>query len=151
MGGMLAYLPFPLALYFVPLLGTPPEPGWLVYAISAGSGVGVATSFLLPWSLLPDTVDDAERQTGQRHEGLFYALFVFFGKLAASLSLGLSSLALELAGFDSSKPAAEQPAAVAETLRVLVGLLPCVLGCLAVAALSQYLSLIHISEPTRPY
>ena len=32
----------------------------------AGSGVGVATSFLLPWSLLPDTVDDAERETGER-------------------------------------------------------------------------------------
>jgi hypothetical protein len=26
----------------------------------------VATSFLLPWSLLPDTVDDAERETGER-------------------------------------------------------------------------------------
>lgn len=49
--GMLAYLPFPVALFMLPELGVPPEPRWLVYVISAGSGIGVATSFLLPWSL----------------------------------------------------------------------------------------------------
>jgi len=53
---------------------------------------------------------------------MLYALFVFFGKLAGSLSLGLSSLALDFAGFDADLE--DQPAAVGWTLRVLVGLAP---------------------------
>jgi Na+/melibiose symporter-like transporter len=61
--GMLAYLPFPMAMYFLPRLGSPPPAhlNWVIYLVAAGSGIGVATSFLLPWSLLPDTIDDAER------------------------------------------------------------------------------------------
>lgn len=146
MVGMLAYVPFPLAMFLVPDLGlgAPPQPGygWVIYVISVGSGMGVATSFLLPWSLLPDTIDEAERTTGQRHEGLFYSLFVFFGKLAASLSLGLSSLGLELAGFDGEADPPTQGGfqlpEVTMTLRVLVGIVPAVLALGAVAALWSY-------------
>ena len=33
---------------------------WVVYAVACGNGIGVATSFLLPWAMLPDTIDDSE-------------------------------------------------------------------------------------------
>jgi Na+/melibiose symporter-like transporter len=138
--GMLSFMPFSLALLFLPelapALGAPPEPRWLIYVVAAGAGIGVATSFLLPWSLLPDTVDDSERQTHERHEGMLYALFVFFGKLAGSLSLGLSSLALDFSGFDAELEV--QPPQVGWTLRVLVGLVPAVLAVGTVVALYFY-------------
>ena len=33
---------------------------WIVYTVACGNGIGVATSFLLPWAMLPDTIDDSE-------------------------------------------------------------------------------------------
>jgi hypothetical protein len=75
--------------------------------------------------------------TGLRHEGLFCALFVFFGKLAAGLGLAGSSLMLEFAGFNSEFGGV-QPPAVAFTLRVLVGLVPLVLVCISAGLLYFY-------------
>ena len=74
---------------------------------------------------------------GLRHEGLFCALFVFFGKLAAGLGLAGSSLMLEFAGFNSEF-GAEQPPSVAFTLRILVGLVPMVLVCISASLLYFY-------------
>ena len=39
------------------------------------------------------------RRSGEHHEGLFYAFFVFFNKMAAGLALLGSNLALEWAGY----------------------------------------------------
>lgn len=75
--------------------------------------------------------------TGLRHEGLFCALFVFFGKLAAGLGLAGSSLMLEFAGFNSEFGGV-QPPAVALTLRILVGLVPMVLVCISAGLLYFY-------------
>jgi glycoside/pentoside/hexuronide:cation symporter, GPH family len=75
--------------------------------------------------------------TGLRHEGLFCALFVFFGKLAAGLGLAGSSLMLEFAGFDSEF-GAQQPPSVALTLRFLVGIVPLVLVTISAGLLYFY-------------
>ena len=41
---------------------------WVVYAVACGNGIGVATSFLLPWAMLPDTIDDSElRSVSPKH------------------------------------------------------------------------------------
>jgi len=41
---------------------------WVVYAVACGNGIGVATSFLLPWAMLPDTIDDSElRSVSTKH------------------------------------------------------------------------------------
>ena len=98
--GLACYSPFPLALFLIEKELIDRIGVWIVYVVGLGSGIGVATSFLLPWAMLPDTIDHSEMLTGLRHEGLFCALFVFFGKLAAGLGLAGSSLMLEFAGFD---------------------------------------------------
>ena len=42
---------------------------WVVYAVACGNGIGVATSFLLPWAMLPDTIDDSElRSVRTKHQ-----------------------------------------------------------------------------------
>ena len=42
---------------------------WVVYAVACGNGIGVATSFLLPWAMLPDTIDDSElRSVRPKHQ-----------------------------------------------------------------------------------
>eukprot|EP00054_Salpingoeca_dolichothecata_P018043 m.110122 g.110122 ORF g.110122 m.110122 type:complete len:285 (+) comp22705_c0_seq5:280-1134(+) len=49
---------------------------------AAFTGIALSSMYLLPWSCLPDCVDESEYKTGMRKEALFYSFFVFFQKLA---------------------------------------------------------------------
>ena len=98
--GLAMWFPICLAFYFGPLAVD--RAPWMIYVIASGAGVGTGTVFLLPALMLPDCVDAAELMnpgTGAQHEGLFYAFFVFFNKLAAGLALAGSNWALEAAGY----------------------------------------------------
>jgi hypothetical protein len=122
--------------------------------------------------ILPVDVSDIDTHrdsiTSRCGRRLFYSLFVFFGKLAAGLGLGMSNFALEYAGYlvpcrtdqevysppgVPSGPDAEfscnclatpesfcgdQPPEVAEMLRILVGLVPASLGLLSLGLLWFY-------------
>lgn len=62
--GLACYSPFPALLFvindeFIQRTGV-----WIVYVVAVGSGIGVATSFLLPWAMLPDTIDQSEVTSG---------------------------------------------------------------------------------------
>jgi Na+/melibiose symporter-like transporter len=67
--GLAVFLPFVVTLYFLPRSGTDSFGNWQVYVVSAGAGIGIGTCFLLPWAMLPDTIDSSELISGSRHEG----------------------------------------------------------------------------------
>ena len=62
------------------------------YITAFFAGVGVATFYLVPWSMLPDVVDDAYLSMGIRMEEMYFGFFVFFSKFGAGMSLGVSTL-----------------------------------------------------------
>ncbi|XP_029975613.1 sodium-dependent lysophosphatidylcholine symporter 1-B-like [Salarias fasciatus] len=64
-------------------------------------GFSVATIFLLPWSMLPDVVDDfAVRHPSCKDlEPLFFSCYAFCSKLAGGLSVGLSTMTLQFVGY----------------------------------------------------
>ena len=64
------------------------------YIISFFAGTGVATFYLVPWSMLPDVVDAAYLSMGIRMEEIFFGFFVFFSKFGAGMSLGISTLGM---------------------------------------------------------
>ncbi len=57
----------------------------LMYVIAIMAGIGIATAYLVPWSMLPDVVDLDQLKTGERREGIFFALVVQLQKLALPL------------------------------------------------------------------
>ncbi|XP_028309260.1 sodium-dependent lysophosphatidylcholine symporter 1-B-like [Gouania willdenowi] len=67
-------------------------------------GFSVATIFLLPWSMLPDVVDDFfhKHPSCKNLEPLFFSCYAFFNKLAGGLSAGLSTLTLQFVGYNAS-------------------------------------------------
>ncbi|XP_020355399.1 sodium-dependent lysophosphatidylcholine symporter 1-B isoform X1 [Oncorhynchus kisutch] len=69
----------------------------VAYVVSVAAGVSVAAAFLLPWSMLPDVVDDfkVKNPDSSGHEAIFYSFYVFFTKFASGISLGISTLSLE--------------------------------------------------------
>uniref|UniRef100_A0A672UIH5 Major facilitator superfamily domain containing 2A n=1 Tax=Strigops habroptila TaxID=2489341 RepID=A0A672UIH5_STRHB len=61
------------------------------------AGCSMAVLYLLPWSMLPDAVDDFMlRNPGCLNlEALFYSFYVFFNKFAGGLAVGIATLSLQ--------------------------------------------------------
>ncbi|CAG5866254.1 unnamed protein product [Menidia menidia] len=108
------------------------------YLVSVAAGVSVAAAFLLPWSMLPDVVDDFKVKNPDihGHEALFYSFYVFFIKFASGLSLGISTLSLKFAGYVTGE--CSQPDSVSLTLKVLVSPVPVVLIAVGLLILRTY-------------
>ncbi|XP_071357206.1 sodium-dependent lysophosphatidylcholine symporter 1-B [Trachinotus anak] len=110
----------------------------VTYIVSFAAGVGVAAAFLLPWSMLPDVVDDFQVQNPNStgHEALFYSFYVFFTKFASGVSLGISTLSLDFAGYISR--GCSQPEEVHLTLKMLVSAAPVALIIIGLIILYFY-------------
>ncbi|XP_039977591.1 sodium-dependent lysophosphatidylcholine symporter 1-B isoform X2 [Xiphias gladius] len=110
----------------------------VTYIVSFASGVGVAAAFLLPWSMLPDVVDDFQVQNPNStgHEALFYSFYVFFTKFASGVSLGISTLSLDFAGYITR--GCSQPEEVHLALKVLVSAAPIALIIIGLVILYFY-------------
>uniref|UniRef100_A0A668AMB5 Major facilitator superfamily domain containing 2a-like 2 n=1 Tax=Myripristis murdjan TaxID=586833 RepID=A0A668AMB5_9TELE len=64
-------------------------------------GFSLATMFLLPWSMLPDVVDDfsTRNPSCKDLEPLFFSCYAFCTKLAGGLSAGISTMTLHFVGY----------------------------------------------------
>ncbi|XP_068272258.1 sodium-dependent lysophosphatidylcholine symporter 1-like isoform X2 [Nyctibius grandis] len=65
------------------------------------AGCSMAALYLLPWSMLPDAVDDfmLRNPSCPNLEALFYSFYVFFNKFAGGFAVGISTLSLHFAGY----------------------------------------------------
>ncbi|XP_076017802.1 sodium-dependent lysophosphatidylcholine symporter 1-B-like [Genypterus blacodes] len=108
------------------------------YILAMGAGVSVAAAFLLPWSMLPDVVDDFKVRNPKIHglEPIFYSFYVFFIKFASGVSLGVSTFSLQFAGYVTG--GCVQPEAVSTTLKVLVSPVPVVLIAVGLLIFTTY-------------
>ncbi|NEQ24782.1 MAG: MFS transporter, partial [Microcoleus sp. SIO2G3] len=99
----------------------------LLFLLAGLAGVGVATAYLVPWSMLPDVIELDELQTGQRREGIFYAFMVLLQKIGLALALFLVGQALGAAGFIEStpgQPLPTQPDSALLAIRLVIAPLP---------------------------
>uniref|UniRef100_A0A8C7YCR2 MFSD2 lysolipid transporter A, lysophospholipid n=1 Tax=Oryzias sinensis TaxID=183150 RepID=A0A8C7YCR2_9TELE len=110
----------------------------LSYVVSVAAGMSVGASYFLPWSMLPDVVDDFKvtNPNVHGHEAIFYSFFVFFTKFASGLSLGISTLCLKFAGYVTGS--CLQPESVSTTLKVLVSPFPIALIIVGLLILRMY-------------
>ncbi|XP_062854250.1 sodium-dependent lysophosphatidylcholine symporter 1-B-like, partial [Trichomycterus rosablanca] len=90
-------------------------------------GTSVATLFLLPWSMLPDVVDEFMLQNPgcSEMEPLFYSCSCFCNKLGGGLSAGISTMTLHLTGYKTG--ACSHSKEVILALRLLLAPIPIIL------------------------
>ncbi|ERN42447.1 Na+/melibiose symporter [Rubidibacter lacunae KORDI 51-2] len=107
-----------------------PDQIFWMYALGAMAGIGLATAYLVPWSMLPDAIDLDELQTGQRREGMFCALLVQLQKLGTALAIFLVGKTLEAAGYVARSGGDDlvlsQPDSALTAIRWILGPLPAI-------------------------
>jgi GPH family glycoside/pentoside/hexuronide:cation symporter len=113
----------------------------LLFILAILAGGGVSIGYLIPWSMLPDVIEQDELETGVRREGLFYGFFVFLQKFGLSLGLAISNFVLDAAGYitpvaGAAPPAQPEPVLLA--LRVFVSFLPAAVLLVSFLAVRAY-------------
>lgn len=109
--------------------------------LAALSGSGIATAYVIPWSMLPDVIENDQLRTGRRREGSFYAFASFFQKLATGAALWGMGQALARSGYLTPAGAGAlplQPRSALNAIRLFVGPVPTVLLVLAVVFALKY-------------
>jgi len=82
------------------------------------SGMGFSTHYVLPWAIIPDTVEYDYSRTGIRREGVFYSLWTFSIKLGQALAGLLVGIILDVFGYLPDVP---QTASAMLGIRLLIG------------------------------
>ena len=89
-------------------------------------GFGASTAYLIPWSLLPDAID----QDPEKPSGIYTAWMVFIQKIGIGLSVQFLGVLLSLSGYKSSTNCLssfedlDQPITAIITIRLCMGLIP---------------------------
>lgn len=119
-----------LTFFFI----TPAAPDYIVYVVGAIVGVGYGVAHVLPWSMLPDVLDEDELKTGQKREGLYAGVMNLLMKVINSLAMFLIGIILQVAGYAAKTPLGDGTLqtiritmAVAPTIFVVIGLVAAIL------------------------
>jgi glycoside/pentoside/hexuronide:cation symporter, GPH family len=113
-----------LVIVLVLLSFLPQNPTRIVFFLAALAGLGVAAAHVVPWSIVPDTIDVDELATGQRREGVYYGFLAFFQKTGTAVILALVQLILHVTGYVAG---GQQSVATLNALRWMIGPLPAIL------------------------
>ncbi len=123
------------------LLVLQPHQVTLAYVLAALAGSGIATAYVIPWSMVPDIIEYDQIQTGQRREGSYYAFASFFQKLATGAAIWAMGQALAFTGYITPAPGAplpEQPPEAILAIRMFAGPIPALLLVLAILFAWRY-------------
>jgi GPH family glycoside/pentoside/hexuronide:cation symporter len=89
-----------------------------VFAMMFVAGLGLSTTYPMPWSMVPDTVEYGYLQSGERREGGYYGIWTFFSKGGQGLAIAVSGLILHRTGYVAE---AVQTGLARLGIRLLVG------------------------------
>jgi GPH family glycoside/pentoside/hexuronide:cation symporter len=107
----------------------------LGYLLAGLSGFGIATAYVVPWSMIPDVVEHDQLRSGRRREGSYYSFASFFQKLATGAALWSMGQALAFSGYitpTTTNVLPIQPETAIKAIRIFIGPVPLVLLVIAV-------------------
>jgi GPH family glycoside/pentoside/hexuronide:cation symporter len=119
-----------LALYWVG-----PGDQRKVMAILVVIGIGMGAHWIVPFAMVPDTIDHGHMQAGERQTGMYYGLYGLMDKLARTLATVTVAGMLDITGYVPN--VAQSPAAL-QGIALVTGVLPALCLALAVPLLVAY-------------
>ena len=108
---------------------------WLFYGQIFLAGVGFSSFQLFPFSMLPDTVECDQMQSGLRREGIFSGMWSAGQKIAYSVGPPIVGFALALSGFVRE---GVHPESLVTGVRVIFCLFPAAMILLSFIPFSKY-------------
>ncbi|MFH1853456.1 MAG: MFS transporter [Candidatus Neomarinimicrobiota bacterium] len=124
-----------LTVMLLSLLFTPPSQPVVFFLQMFLLGIGFSSFQLYPFSMLPDTIEFDELQSGLRREGIFSGVWASGQKTAYALGPSLIGFTLSLSGFVVSP---EQPETVITGIRLVFCLVTAVLFLLSLIPFRHY-------------
>ncbi|RYF77933.1 MAG: symporter [Comamonadaceae bacterium] len=119
-----------IALYWVG-----PGDQRLVTGILVIVGIGMGAHWIVPFAMVPDTIDHGEMQAGERKTGMYYGLYGLMDKLARTLATVMVAGMLDITGY---VPNVAQSASALQGITLMTGVLPAVCLVLAIPLLVAY-------------
>lgn len=119
-----------LALYWVG-----PGDQRKVMAILVVTGIGMGAHWIVPFAMVPDTIDHGHMQAGERKTGMYYGLYGLMDKLARTLATVVVAGMLDITGYVPN--VAQSPAAL-RGIALVTGVLPALCLALAIPLLVAY-------------
>ncbi|MEX2442726.1 MAG: MFS transporter [Alkalispirochaeta sp.] len=112
----------------------------IAYIIMAIAGVGFATQYVMPFSIVPDVVEYDYAENGTRREGVYYGLWTFMSKIGQAFGIALSGFVLQAFGYRETVAGVivEQSEAAIIGIRLLVGPVPAFFFIMGVVVLRFY-------------
>jgi GPH family glycoside/pentoside/hexuronide:cation symporter len=127
-----------LSIASVAIIGAfllPQGPTPWIYAIAFVAGLGFSAQYVFPWSMIPDVVEVDQKKTQERHEGIYFGINAFLGKLTGALGIAISGWALKLFGY---VPDAVQTTQALFGIRFFFAIVPVVAFMIALPLLIWY-------------
>ena len=102
-------------------------------------GVGASTAYLIPWSLLPDAIDEDP----EKSSGIYTAWMVLIQKIGIGISVQLLGLLLSLSGYSTpekcnASDCLQQSELTQITIRICIGLIPIILILLGLKVMQKW-------------
>lgn len=99
-------------------------------------GTVFAAYLFIPYSFVPDMVEFYEHKTGERHEAVFFGLWITVHQLGIAAAGLLLGLGLQLMGYDSNLPVQAENGLIA--IRIAFGVIPGFFLVLAAFIMRKY-------------
>jgi len=106
-----------------------------LYILMGLAGIGYSTNYVMPYAIIPDTVQLDYANTGVRREGVFYGLWNLMNQVGVALALALNGWVLGWFGY---VPNVTQTPLAKLGIRLLMGPFAAVFVVVGVAILSFY-------------
>ena len=116
--------------FFLPQGPTP----W-IYAIAFVAGLGFSAQYVFPWSMIPDVIEVDASKSGERHEGIYFGVNAFLGKITGAVGIAVAGWALDLYGY---VPDAVQTARALFGIRFFYAIVPVIAFMIALPLLIWY-------------
>ncbi|XP_022088810.1 sodium-dependent lysophosphatidylcholine symporter 1-B-like isoform X2 [Acanthaster planci] len=108
---------------------------WVQYIMAILMGNVVAVVQLIPWSMVPDVIDDFLLKKKRGYETIFYTFYIMIVKLGSGICIGVTTIVLGVVEF---KPGVcEVTDEVRFALRLMITCIPG--GCILIGLLFLYL------------
>jgi glycoside/pentoside/hexuronide:cation symporter, GPH family len=107
----------------------------VTYLLMALAGVGFATQYVMPYSIIPDVVEFDYAENGIRREGVFYGLWTLTSKIGQAFAIALSGWTLSAFGY---VPDVAQTDLSLLGIRLLCGPIPVLFFITGIVVLSFY-------------